>query len=242
MGGLRYDWHVRLAAVKALWWAKGNFPQAYDLFETAVPAASERPPRSALHSFMSYWEQQLLATGSVVSRPPPGQRPAMPDPVAADCISLLLGGYNVGRGRKYFSSVRDALKRSKRLQQLVEPYGYNHRSLLRRLKHLDHTLSRHTLRYIKKLKPTERSDRVAYCTKLLDKGEALSQYLARIVWLDAKKLFVVPKEHLVYAPHGATRKSVLLVSWVPCLRGWVPASARLLGHAVHRRTGQCGLA
>lgn len=232
MGGLRYDWRVRLAAVKALWEAKGSFPHAYDLLEEAWPTASERPPRSALHSFMTYWEQQLLATGNVVSSPPPGQQPAMPDPVAADCISLLLGGYNVGRGHKYFKSVRDALKRSSRLQQLVEPYGYNHRQLLRRLKHLDHTLCRRTLRFIRKLKPTVRAARVTYCTNLLGKGQALSQYLARVVWLDAKKLFVVPKEHLVYAPAGATRKSVLLVSWVPCLRGWVPASARVLGHAM----------
>lgn len=232
MGGLRYDWRVRLAAVKALWAANGSFPHAYDLFEEAVPNASERPPRGALYSFMSYWEQQLLHTGGVVSGPPPGQQPTMPNSVAADCISLLLGGYNVGRGHKYFSSVRDALKRSNRLRQLVEPYGYNHHSLLRRLKHLDHTLCRRTLRFIKKLKPTVRAARVAYCTNLLGKGQALRRYLARIVWLDAKKLFVVPKDQLVYAPAGATSKAVLLVSWAPCLRGVVPASARVLAHAM----------
>lgn len=207
-----YEWWVRLKAAKALWWEHGNFSAAYRRLEEWVPNPKDRPPHANLHSFMDYWATQLEHMGSVLPRSPPGQPSAMSDKEADDCIELLLKGYKTGRGHKYFSSVKDALQRSKKLSELADKYGYNHRSLLRRLKHRDHTLSRRTLRFIKKLKPSVCTERLTYCRDLLKKGDKrLSRYLARVVWVDSKKLYVCPKPYLVYAPHGTGEESALLV-------------------------------
>lgn len=207
-----YEWRVRVKAAKALWWEHGNFPAAYDRLEEWVPNPDDRPPRPNLHSFIDYWSFQLEHLGSVLSRSPPGQPPAMSNKEADDCIELLLKGYKTGRGHKYFSSVKDALQRSKKLGQLADKYGYNHRSLLRRLKHRQPELSRRTLRFIKKMKPSVCKERLTYCKGLLKKGDdGLRRYLARVIWLDAKKLYVCPKPYLVYAPHGSGEESALLV-------------------------------
>lgn len=206
MGHKWYPVSSRKAAVKAYWWSHEDPNAARSKFKELVPDQAERPPDSGLSDYIDYWAQHFNFCDCCMQfRSPPGQRPSMPDSEADECISQLLGGYNVGRAHRWFSSVSDALKRCARLKQLADKHKYNSRMLLRRLKHRDPTLSRHTLRFMKRLKAGVRQQRVTYCQDLLRKGDdqAVQQYLARIVWLDSKIMYVCPKPYLVYAPPGA---------------------------------------
>ena len=205
MGGPRYPVSSRKAAVKAYWWGHEDHHEACGKYKELVPDPAERPNDNGLWGFITYWADHFnICDCCMQFRSPPGQQPAMPDDVADECISLLMGGYNVGRAHRWFSSVSDALKRSARLKQLADQYKYNNRTLLRRLKHRDPTISRRTLRFIKRLKAGARQQRLSYCKGLLAMGDAaLQRYLARIVWVDAKNMYICPKPYLVYAPPGA---------------------------------------
>ena len=87
-----------------------------------------------------------------------------------------------------------------------------HSCLLRRLKRLDPTLHRHTFRYIYKMSKKTKRLRTAYCQARLAKGQVeMEKHLARVVWVDAKKLYACPQDHGVYAPYGATTAGGLLV-------------------------------
>ena len=204
MGGQRYPIYARIAAVEAYYRADGNLPEAIKKFKEAVPREGDRPPDANLFSFISYWQQRWHQHGSVAHTSPPGQPPRMDDDTARECIKVLLAGYKESGQQRYFSSMNDALKRSDYLRGQANEHGYDHATLLRRLKSEDPTLTRRLLRFIKALPKHARSKRVAYCQKLLGLPlKERKQLLACIVWLDSKKLYVCPKDYLVYAPRDA---------------------------------------
>lgn len=209
MGGKRYPADMRRAAVKA-WYAGGQtLKGAVAKYKSFVPEGAQLPAN--LHSFIPDWVNHFEQYGSVQDAPRPGQPPMMPDTEADECIRLLVSGYKKGRATRFFRSVAQALKKSKALAQLAGKYGYGGRSLLRRLKARDPDLHRITLRPHHRLSAATKRQRLAYCQRLLAKGkDALRRYLARVVWIDAKKMYIAPKPHLVWAPHGGSRSSLLV--------------------------------
>lgn len=215
MGGKRYDKEHRIKAVKAAYWEHENIPKAVKRLLIWCPDLDASHTTEQLYSFVKDYSGKFGVRGTVMDERHPGQPPAMPDDVADRCIELLFAGYKRGPGRRYFSSIRQALVKSAELRAIVHQY-YDEdnapHTLLRRLKQRDPTLHRRTLRFIKKLKKSAKNARLAYCERLLHLGEAaLHRYLARVVWVDAKKLYVCPKPYLVYAPRGATAAGGLLV-------------------------------
>ena len=204
MGGQRYPVYMRQAAVEAFYRMDGKVAEVAKKFEELVPDEANRPGRDRLFSFIPYWVQRFRQHGSVADTPPPGQPPRMDPATAQECIRVLLAGYKLERRQRFFCSMNDALKRSVYLRQQAELCRYNNCTFLKRLKAEDPTLSRRQLRFIKQLPRAARDKRVTYCTDMLKKGaEEMLHYLARFVWLDSKKLYACPVDHLVYAPKDA---------------------------------------
>lgn len=212
MGGAPFPLKVRRSAVEAWYEGHHDLPTAVGIFYNLFPDPLERPANA--WDYIPYWVRHWKAHSSVVSEPRPGQPALMSNDEADECIRLLQNGYSkAGGARRLFRSVRQALEKNKRLAELADKWGYSHRSLLRRLKARDPHLHRSTLRYCRRMASAIKRGRVDYCQKLVAMGgESLRRYLARVVWVDAKKLFVVPKSHLVYAPSGAGKRSTLLVA------------------------------
>lgn len=213
MGGPRFSNHERASAVMSYWWGHCDVAAALHKYKELEPASAEFHTYDQLHHMIGRWSAYFADHFTVLSAPPPGQQPHMPNAEADTCIALLLGGYNKGRGHRYFTSVRDALNRSAALRALADAYHYNHRTLLRRLKRRDPTLHRSTLRYFKKLRPATCAARVRYCEQLLRRGkDGVRRYLNRVIWVDSKLLYVTPKAHLVYASPAAVEAGHLLVA------------------------------
>lgn len=212
MGGRRFSVATRVAAVEAFCAARRDRRAAVGIFNELVTDPLLRPTNPS--DFIPYWYGHFVEKGSVLSTPPPGQPPLMPNSEADECLRLLRAGYRKqGGARRYFRSVRQALRKSAALKALADKHGYCDKSLLRRLKARDPHLHRSVLRYRRLVSGATKRQRLAYCQMLAAKGaEGLRRYLARVVWLDAKLLFVVPKSHLVYAPRGAAARSALLVA------------------------------
>lgn len=212
MGRAPYPASVRRAAVETYFGAGKDLSAAVSMFYDQLGEAQECPQNP--WQFIPYWVDHWKEHSSVLSAPHRGQPPFMPDSEADECLRLLRSGYRkTGGAHRPFRSVRQAMRKSAALAALAAKHGYKHGSLLRRLKARDPHLHRSTLRYRRLLSNTIKRQRVTYCQNLLDMGlPELRRYLARVVWVDAKKLYVCPKSHLVYAPSGAGRRSTLLVA------------------------------
>lgn len=215
MGRERFGLHVRRAAVEA--WvlagrpAQGQMAPALAEFRKLMKErhANERLPRN-VSEFVSGWVKAWEERGTVRSKSPSPRRSHLPDDVVDDCYHALLAGYHTGRRQCYFRSFRQAVQRCTMLRDVMARYTHDDgrplkpASLWRRMKERHPGLSRRLLRFVRKRKSAERQQRVAYCSKLLAMPAAARQrYLARVVWLDAKKLYIVPTSQLVYAPKGA---------------------------------------
>jgi hypothetical protein len=215
MGGSRYSKEDRIKAVEAYNWEHGDKGKATQRMALWCPDLCSVHTYDQMFHFVEYWATVFSRTGTVESAPPPGQQPSMPDETAQACLDLLLRGFYKGRGHHFYRSISHALHKSQDLRDLCKGYyegEHAHRCLLRRLRRLDPTLTRHTLRHIHGLTNAAMEKRLAYCQDLLALGEdQLNKHLARIVWVDAKKMYVCPEDHLVYAPHGATKDGSLLV-------------------------------
>jgi hypothetical protein len=204
MGGSQYPTSSRVMAVKAYYQAVGHYPTATKIFLEMIPDPQLRPAAANVRSFIEYWQTIFDQTGRVDVHAPPGQKPRMPDDVAEKCIELLLAGYTFRNKRYYFTSVNDALKRNSELKALADQYGYNNNTLLKRLKKTDHTLTRRVLHFVKQLSRSTKDERLQYCWLLLLRGqEGLRRYLARVIWVDSKKMYICPEDYLVYAPKDA---------------------------------------
>lgn len=160
--------------------------------------------------FVNWWILAWQQRGSVLTAPPTPRRSVVTDADVDHCYDALLNGYTNSRGHFFFRSWRQAAKKSGTIRQVLESTASEDgvqltpTSLWRRIKERHPNLSRRLLRFHHQRNEAERQERVAYCTNLLAMGEAaLKRYLARVVWLDSKKLYVVPRAHWVYAPKDA---------------------------------------
>lgn len=243
MGGKRYSTDARIREVQAYYEAGRKVGAAVHTFCELDPDTAEQHTYDQLHSFVQSTAQRFCTRGTVLDQKPPGPKPDMPKETAQRCLDLLLGGYKIGRGQRYYRSIRQALRKNKELRELTYRYykrEHAHRTLLRCLKHHDPTLHRHTLRYLRRLSSSTMKKCLAYCQALLAKrGRALPKYLARIVWLDAKLMYICPKDHEVYAPANATKPGCLLV-YDACLPRSVYDVKKIMYYAaVNKVLGPC---
>lgn len=201
MGGKPKSEATRLAATTALALAGAKRKSAPARELRALVPRSEFPANPA--QFMHNWSDALKTRHNVRDAPRSGRLPKMPDAEADECLDLLFGGFNKGAGHFPFESVAQAAHKSKRLSALMAKYGYSVGSLWRRLKARDPTATPLLRRYYPRLSPQVKAARLAYCKRLLGKGTKLRQFLARVVWVDSKTQFLVPKPHYVYVRSGA---------------------------------------
>lgn len=212
MGGRHYPLSTRQAAVTA--WITAGQPgvghraEALRLFRESVPAdALPHNPSEFMDQHVESW----VTRGSVADKSPEPRRSAIDDATAKECVKQLLAGYTDGDRHRYYRSLREASKKNAYIKNVfathLDPFTAKPLTtctLWRRLKAVSPNLTRRTLRYAFKLTAADKADRVAYCRKLLGMSkEERERFLARVVWIDSKKLYVVPKSHLVYAPPGA---------------------------------------
>jgi hypothetical protein len=184
---------------------------AVDLFKGMLEA--DRRPSNP-HDFIDYWVNAWEDRGSVRSKSPSPRRRILDDDTARACVDALLKGYKKHNRQRYYRSFRDAALKNAKIKQVLTTYTVQrgkHQGdpitpfyLWRRMKEVDPSLCRRTLRYVHKRTKAQERERVEYCRRLLAMpAEARARYLARVVWIDSKLLYVVPCDHYVYAPRGA---------------------------------------
>jgi hypothetical protein len=178
MGGKRYPLWVRRMAVEA-WVLAGKPPSdsmavAVELFQAMLPI--EDRPRNA-HDFIVTWVAGWKKRGSVRSKSPSPRRRILDDATARKCIDALLKGYKVNKQQHYYISFRDAVHKNAVIKQVLATHTTDRGKheggpispfyLWRRMKDVDPSLSRHTLRFVHKRTRAQEQERVAYCRRLL---------------------------------------------------------------------------
>lgn len=214
MGGKHYDIKYRKAAVEE--WHKAGCPPQDQLRQVVAsfrgrfppPPAGDGPrnPSEFCHQWVREWDER----GSVRSRSPEPRRPYIDNDVAKECVAQLKAGYlDKGRRRCYTSMRQAALKNDYIKGILASHCGIDGKplstcTLWRRCRAVCPGLTRKTLRYFFKLTAEHKRLRLAYCTRLMAMPALQrNQYLARVVWIDSKKMYVAPEARLVYADHNA---------------------------------------
>lgn len=211
MGRQHYPAATRQTAVEA--WILVGKPKLEELapavtkFREMIPA-ERRPhnPSEFVHDWVKAWKERY----SVRSASPEPRRPSIDDDVARACVKQLKAGYVAEGWQKWYRSLKHAAAKNAYIKEVVASHlGPNGKpvtlcTLWRRMKAVEPTLTRRTLRYTYKLTDTHKRERLAYCTRLLSLPPAdRRKYLARVVCIDSKKLYVVPEARQVYADNTA---------------------------------------
>lgn len=211
MGRQHYPHATRQTAVEA-WYATGkpalpNLEHTVAKFKELIPK-DQRPHNPS--DFVLDWVKAWIERASVRSRSPEPRPSRVGDDTARECVRQLKAGY-VAEGRhKCYRSLKQAAAKNDYIKKVVATHlGPTGKpitlcTLWRRLKAVEPTLTRRTLRYTYKLTDAHKRERLAYCTRLLSMPPAeRKKYLARVVWIDSKKLYVVPEDRQVYADSTA---------------------------------------
>jgi hypothetical protein len=215
MGHERYGLHIRRLAVEA--WVQAGKPALHKLSHAIsafrLTMATEYPEQPVPHNvsdFISTWVRAWQERSSVRSKPRSPRPSRLSAEVVDACHAALIHGYRKGRRQNYYRSFKHAVKHNHTIRRALaasiddDGAPLTAHTLWKRIKLRHPHLARRKLRFVARRTPTEKQARVAYCAKLLSMS-ALErrQLLARVVWIDAKMLYVVPKGCLVYAPKGA---------------------------------------
>jgi hypothetical protein len=214
MGGQHYSIEVRKAAVEE--YIKAGSPAPDQLRNVVSSFRGRCPPPPAgdgplnPSEFVHHWVREWNERGSVRSRSPLPRKPYIDDDVARQCVAQLKAGFmDKGRQRCY-SSMRQAARRNAFISGVLAGYRdidgqpLSACTLWRRCKAVSPGLSRKTLRYVFKLTPEHKHLRLQYCARLMAMPALQrNQYLARVVWIDSKKMYVAPEARLVYANSSA---------------------------------------
>lgn len=154
MGGQHYPLPTRRTAVEA-WYAAGKPPlerldTAVHMFRTMLPP--EQLPSNP-SEFVHIWVTAWIARGCVRSRSTTPRRSVVDDATAKECVNQLKAGYKAEGRHKSFTSLKQAAAKNDYIKHvLASSYGPNglpitHCTLWRRMKAVDPTLTRRTLRY-----------------------------------------------------------------------------------------------
>lgn len=204
MGGSHYPHSSRIKAVKCFYTANSQVGEAMRLLRLEVGQAFLPPTDDACRHFIHYWVTMFERRGDVTDARPPGQHSVITDETAEACVEALLAGYQENNKQRYYRSFRDALARNEFLRGVMKAADIQPTAFWHRLKRQHPGLTRRTLRWVFRLGDATKAARMAYCQYLLSLPTPLRrQILSRVVWLDSKKLYVVPTAFKVYAPEGA---------------------------------------
>lgn len=174
--------------------------------------------------FATRWKDRFLATGTVYDLSREGRHPILPDATAKECVRQLLDGYDItiekntyekvggkkkltGRVDKvvhrYYTSIRDAVRRNEYIREVLDTYGISECTFWRRLQHVAPGLRRRHLHPKKGLSQKNKEARVSFCKSLKTMSrEKMLHYLSRCFFIDSKTFYICPSSMWVYAPPG----------------------------------------
>lgn len=176
--------------------------------------------RSYKKKFAQRWLMCFFKTGAVFEDPEQhrGRPRKVPDEVAREMVAQLLAGYwqdvvvpcekgnksVVERHQRWYRSIHDAYARCEYIREQYDKYGLTDCTLLRSLQYVAPGLRRRHLHPKKALSAVTCNARVELCKRLLSMGsEHLRHYLSRVLWIDSKVFYILPRSCWVYAPASA---------------------------------------
>lgn len=155
---------------------------------------------------MRRWYFFMKERGHLYSLPPPGRTPKATDKQVMACVDEFLAGYPAkGEGgvrvRRGFTSLEAAVKSShaKKIKALLKDSQQDVRGLWRRMVQLkpDMHSYKHSVDFKSALSPAQKTARVEACAVL---RRWPMKKLKRVIYIDAKKLYVTPGKLEVYTP------------------------------------------
>jgi hypothetical protein len=158
-------------------------------------------------SVMRRWYDRLSTRGRLDSVPPPGRPPKVSDKQINECADEFLAGFRVaGEGEvmvhRGYTSLEAAVKsgHAKKITAALKESKQDVRGLWRRMVHLrpDMHSYKHSVDFKSALSPAQKEARRQACAVL---RRWPMKKLRRVIYIDAKKLYVKPGRLEVYSLH-----------------------------------------
>lgn len=195
----------RCKAVECYWRCQEVMPAAIALFEKEWN--SKLDPTDTYYigdvrGFISYNVAKLQKKFTLWDLKATGRPTTVPDAVAKECADLLAAGYLQKRYAMeptvtymyyehcWFTSMRDAVMQTPKLQQVLEQYDVSADHLLRRMHQVDPQLVYGPLHMKGVLPEATKQQRVFYSQTMLWKLAANPDYLLDVFWMDECRIWV----------------------------------------------------
>lgn len=231
-----------MRAFAALCWHRTLSPAAAAAeFRRAYPEAVRHPGK-----FCKKWGQRFAATGSVADAPGRGRPPAVPLAVARRAAALMRRGPGTGNPADNYTSISDAVDRCSELAAILEECGCTPGTLMRAMRAADPNLVQRAQRFRPPLSQKNRKLRLALARRNLRLVHDVPTYWRRVVWVDAKKLWLRPASGLVWTdrrnpPPVHTHRHLNSGGRPICLHYYAAVNADLGPIAIVFVTGTTGL-
>lgn len=195
----------RLKAVECYWRCGENMPSAIALFEAEWNKLHD--PTSEFYvkevrKFINYNVAKLEERFTLLDIQAGGRATTVPDEVALECAGLLAAGYYQERHAQkgtetityfehcWYTSMRDAVMNTGRLQQVLEQYDVTADHLLRRMHEVDKQLAYGPLQMKGVMPEHAKKQRVFYSLDLLAKLQANPDYLLDVFFMDECRIWI----------------------------------------------------
>jgi hypothetical protein len=179
----------RIAAVGAMFIARGDQDKAVKAFETLTTTMVAKPKR-----FISTWWDKFTSTLSLKSEKPTGRPPTMSEMMAMKASKLLKRGFVKGGVRHKYSSIQQAVKKNTTLSNIKSDLGISKKTMLRRMKAVDPNLIKHKQDKKPQLSEEHKQARLHAAMQLSQRVGDLD----RVIFIDAKHFFVSEADNAVY--------------------------------------------
>jgi transposase len=196
-----YTAQQRVAAVASYYQAGKVYKKAKALLLLAW-LVQWGPPPATPDDLIRRTVQKFEATGSVADKPRSGRPRKFSDAKARAAAKLFKQGYEVCRvyqrgrpplrERRYYTSIKDALDREPRLEQIRDEAGISAKALLRRMREADDSLIRRRLDIKGPLSLPARLERQRQARLWLAAYEngGRAAWLRRLVFLDEATIYI----------------------------------------------------
>lgn len=195
----------RVTAVQCYWRCDGNLPKAIALFKAQwnkqYDADSEFYIRE-VRKFITYNVAKLEKRFTLLDIQEGGRPTTVPNEVALECAELLAAGYFQERYAQqgaerirylehcWFTSMRDAVMSTARLQQVLEQYDVTTDHLLRRMHQVDKKLVYGPVQMKGVMPEHAKKKRVFYSVDLLSKLQANPDNLLDVFFMDECRIWI----------------------------------------------------
>lgn len=185
------------------------------------PGAVARPSR-----FCKKWGTRLQQTGSVEDAYRCGPAHKVSDAAARQASKAFKAGAGSGDAVDGYSSIEQACTSNATLQAALAEAGCTARTLLRRMRQVDPYLVRRVLRIRPPLSAVNQAKRLQLARLHLQRWHNNPTYFRRVIWLDAKKIYVgAPKGRAIWC--DSRRGGNWLVATHPALSSSGGASVNI---------------